>query len=175
VKRAITFIIAGVVMILMLTGASGKSCENDGPGTPSYNARHHINETPQPDMPNPDPDPNRRGPGRPPGGKSVTFTVTAAKGMETIVVTYTIGGRRESFHMTGTKHWGTFADVGTPVSVLAAPEKPTKTDGTFKHGQIRVLVRREPATAAEGGPVICQDANGVDNNATGGAQCAGNV
>lgn len=174
-KRAIMIGVSAITAVVMLTGASGKSCENDGPGTDSYNKRHHLDES-QKAMPNPDPKPERRGPGRPPAGKYVSFHVTAAKGQGTVIVTYKIGGgEQQTFEMSGTKHWGSIAPVGTPVSVLAAPKGTTKSDGTFKHGVITVRISREPANESEGGPIVCQDQNGVDDRATGGAQCAGNV
>lgn len=161
-----------VIGMFSMTSVAGAKCEGGGPGTSEYNKRHHINET-APAMPNPDPKPERRGPGRPPTGKSVTFSVTAARSMGTIIVTYRVGDADETFHMSGTKHWGTFTNVGTPVGILAAPDKAANDDGTFKHGEITVRIKREPANAAEGGPIICQDTNGP--GLTGGAQCAGVV
>lgn len=188
--RLVAVVVLSLVMLGVFVG-----CKAGGPGTPEYNKRHHIDETtPAPAMPNPDPrppkgspsptatvhgdderhEPERRGPGRPPEGKYVTFSVTAAKSMGTIVVTYSVGdGAQETFHMHGTKHWGTVSTVGTPVSVLAAPDKAANDDGTFKHGPISVKIVRAPANETEGGPIICRDDNGPEE--TGGAQCAGTV
>lgn len=171
-KRVITILIAGCITVLMLTGAATDECEGKGPGTSDYNARHHIDPSQQA-MPNPDPAPERRGPGRPPSGKYVTFTVAADRSMGSIIINYTIGGSPHTFHMTGVKHWGSIVDVGTPVAVIAAPDEVKKSDGTFKHGLVTVTIKREPANQAEGGPIICQDSN--KPGLTGGAQCAGLV
>jgi hypothetical protein len=167
--RRIVLVPLAVVLAPLLLAA----CKNDGPGTPSYNARHHIDES-QHAMPNPDPKPEKRGPGRPPSGKSVTFRVMAERSMGTLIVTWKVGsGEWQTFHMSGTRAWGTFADVGTPVSVLAAPDEAQKADGTFKHGLITVKIIRAPANESEGGAIICQDVNAP--GLTGGAQCAGTV
>jgi hypothetical protein len=192
--RRIVLVLLAVVLLPMLGAAD---CADDGPGTPSYNRRHHLTDTPDPAMPNPDPDPprhgpspkttvhtdpgddprhapERRGPGRPPQGKYVTFSVSADRTMGTILVTWRVGGGKwQTFHMNGTKHWGTVATVGTPVAVLAAPDKASNPDGTFKHGLIDVRITREPANETEGGPIICQKDNSPGH--TGGAQCAGTV
>jgi hypothetical protein len=169
VKRVIAIIAA----LILLPMAAAADCKKDGPGTPSYNARHHIDPS-QHAMPNPDPRPERRKLGRPPTGKSVTFWVTADKSMGSLIVTSKVGdGEYQTRHVTGHDAWGTFATVGTPVSLLAAPDEKPKADGTFKHGRITIRITREPASQAEGGAIICQDDNAA--SLTGGAECAGTV
>jgi hypothetical protein len=170
-NRKLKCLLALAVTPLLLAA----NCNNDGPGTPSYNARHHINpDESQHAMPNPDPKPEKRGPGRPPTGKYVSFHVSAAATMGTLIVTWKVGGGEwQTFHMKGTKHWGTMATVGTPVSLLAAPDEQKKPDGTFKHGALSVRITREPANETEGGTIVCQDNN--SSALTGGAQCAGTV
>lgn len=152
-------LLIGAMGLVMLTGASGDGCE---PEKGSHDTSHNNPEKP---IPNPDPKPPK-GTNNSPKGVYVTFIVRASKALGPAFITYNYGIGQKT--KVATKFvWGTIVSKGTPVSLLAAPNRPGSP------GQITIQIRREPGDKSQGGTLVCGDENGSDDRAVGGAGCAG--